>query len=159
MFDNEDKTSKCSQLRTSTTNTSGLLSNTNGTLNFEFYYDAGIDEATSDLQQRNKLAAATAGNKIFSVESYDGNSKTTGGITLKYYTDIAYDYNNASGLNTSQTATMASTTTTKPSTSQTNETFTSQTINDAVDKKNRTIINYRDINGGREQLPWFCEYK
>jgi len=153
VFDNEDKTSKCSQLRTSTTNTSGLLSDTNGTLNFDFYYDAGIDEATSDLQQKNKLAAATAGNKIFSVESYDGNSKTTGAITLKYYTDIAYDYNNASGLNTSQTATMASTTTAKPSTSQTNETFTSQTVNDAVDKKNTTIINYRNINGGRIQLP------
>lgn len=152
VFDNADKTTKCSQTRTSTTNTSGLLSDANGVLNFDFYYDAGIDEATSDLQQRNRLAAATAGTKIFSVESYDGNSKSSGSITLKYYTDIPFDYNNVSGLNTSQTATMASTTTTKPSTSQTSETFTAQAVNDAIDKKNTTIINYRDINGGRRQL-------
>jgi hypothetical protein len=151
VFDNEDKTAKCSQTRTSTTNTSGLLSDANGILNFDFYYDAGIDEATSDLQQRNKLGSATAGTKIFSVESYDGNSKASSSIGLKYYTNIPFDYNNASGLNTTQTATMVSTTTEKPSTAQTSEIFTSQAVNDAIDRKNTSIINYRDINGGRIQ--------
>ena len=152
VFDNEDKTAKCSQTRISTTNTSGLLSDANGILNFDFYYDAGIDEATSDLQQRNKLGSATAGTKIFSVESYDGNSKASSSIGLKYYTNIPFDYNNTSGLNTTQTATMVSTTTAKPSTAQTAEIFTSQAVNDAIDRKNTNIINYRDINGGREHL-------
>lgn len=150
IFDGEDKTSKCSQSRMSTTNTSGLLVDANGTLNFDFYYDAGIDEATSDLQQRNKLAAATAGTKIFSVESYDGNSKSSGAIGLKYYTNIPFDYNNASGLNTTQTATMASTSTEKPSTSQ-DDMYAAQAVNDAIDRKNVSIVNYLDINGGRIQ--------
>ena len=149
MFDNEDKTTKCSQTRTSTTNTSGLLSDANGIMNFDFYYDAGIDEATSDLQQRNKLGAATAGTKIFSVESYDGNSKASSSIGLKYYTNIPFDYNNVSGLNTTQTATMASTSTANPAPAQTSEIFTAQAVNDAIDRKNTSIINYRDINGGR----------
>jgi hypothetical protein len=149
VFDGEDKTTKCSQSRTSTTNTSGLLADANGILNFDFYYDAGIDEATSDLQQRNKLAAATAGTKIFSVESYDGNSKSSGAIGLKYYTNIPFDYNNASGLNTTQTATMASTSTDRPSSSQA-DMYTAQAVNDAIDRKNVRIVNYRDING-REQ--------
>jgi len=153
MFDNEDKTTKCSQLRTSTTNTTGLLSDANGTINFDFYYDAGIDEATSDLQQRNKLGAATAGTKIFSVESYDGNSKASSSIGVKYYTDIPFDYNNASGLNSTQTATMTSTTTANPAPSQSSETYAAQAVNDAIDKKNTTIINYRDINGTRIQMP------
>jgi hypothetical protein len=149
MFDNEDKTTKCSQTRTSTTNTSGLLSDANGIMNFDFYYDAGIDEATSDLQQRNKLGAATAGTKIFSVESYDGNSKASSSIGLKYYTNIPFDYNNVSGLNTTQTATMASTSTANPAPAQTSEIFSAQAVNDAIDRKNTSIINYRDINGGR----------
>ena len=154
VFDNEDKTTKCSQSRTSTTNTSGLLSDANGVMNFDFYYDAGIDEATSDLQQRNKLGAATAGTKIFSVESYDGNSKASSSIGLKYYTNIPFDYNNVSGLNTTQTATMVSTSTANPSPAQTTDMFTSQAVNDAIDIKNTTILNYRDINGGRDrQVP------
>jgi hypothetical protein len=153
MFDSEDKTTKCTQIRGSTNNTAGLLTDANGTLNFDFYFDAGIDEATSDLQQQNKLGAATAGTKIFSVESYDGNSKTTGSIGLKYYTNIPFDYNNVSGLNATQTATMSSTSTNKPVTAETSEAFTAQAVNDAIDKKNTRIVNFRDINGGRQQLP------
>ena len=149
VFDNEDKTTKCTQIRTSTTNTTGLLSDANGIMNFDFYYDAGIDEATSDLQQRNKLAAAIAGTKIFSVESYDGNSKASSSIGLKYYTNIPFDYNNVSGLNTTQTSTMASTSTANPAPARSDEIFTAQAVNDAIDRKNTSIINYRDINGGR----------
>ena len=150
MFDNEDKTAKCSQSRTSTTNTSGLLVDANGILNFDFYYDAGIDEATSDLQQRNKLAAATAGSKIFSVESYDGNSKSSGTIGLKYYTNIPFDYNNAAGLNTTQTATMVSTSTERPSSSEA-DMYTAQAVNDAIDKKNITLVNRRNISSYEQE--------
>ena len=150
MFDNEDKTAKCSQSRTSTTNTSGLLVDANGILNFDFYYDAGIDEATSDLQQRNKLAAATAGSKIFSVESYDGNSKSSGTIGLKYYTNIPFDYNNAAGLNTTQTATMVSTSTERPSSSEA-DMYTAQAVNDAIDKKNITLVTRRNISSYEQE--------
>lgn len=75
MFDGVDKTDKCHQIRNSTSNASGLLSDVNGTLVFDFYYDAGIDEATTDYEQQNRLAASVAGEKRFYVESYDGSSK------------------------------------------------------------------------------------
>jgi hypothetical protein len=153
IFDNEDKTSKCSQTRTSTTNTSGLLSDVNGILNFDFYYDAGIDEATSDLQQRNKLAAAAAGTKVFSVQSYDGNSDASGSIGIKYYSYIPYDYGTTTGLNSTQTATMSSTTTDYTITTQTTDTYTSQAINDAIDTKNVTYSGgFKSLSDNYEQL-------
>ena len=149
IFDGEDKTAKCSQARTSTTNTTGLLSDANGTINFDFYYDAGIDEATTDFEQQNKLAAATAGTKVFNVESYDGNSKAAGSIGLKYYTSIPFDYTNVSGLNTSQTVTMAATTD-RPAAAQPQETFTAQSINDAIDRNNIRAVYW---NGANVNLP------
>jgi hypothetical protein len=90
IFDNLDKTNKCIQRVTTGTNTgTGLMSDTYGTLTFEFLYDAGITEATSDLQQQNKLAAAIAGPKSFVVQSYgDGNSKAAGSIEMKFYSSI-----------------------------------------------------------------------
>jgi Domain of unknown function (DUF4815) len=145
MFDGEDKTAKCSQTRTSTTNTSGLLSDANGTVNFDFYYDAGIDEATSDFEQQNKLGAATAGTKVFKVESYDGNSEASGSIGLKYYTNIPYNYSNVTGLNTSQTATMAATTD-RPPAAQTQDTFSAQAVNDAIDRKNIMPAYWNGLN-------------
>ncbi len=145
MFDGEDRTAKCSQSRTSTTNTSGLLSDANGTVNFDFYYDAGIDEATSDFQQQNKLGAATAGTKVFNIQSYDGNSQASGSIGLKYYTNIPFDYSNASGLNTSQTATMAATTD-RPPAAKAQETFTAQAVNDAIDFKNIRPVYWNLLN-------------
>ena len=106
VFDGSDNTSKCSQTRNNTTNTSGLLSDANGTLNFDFYYDAGISEvALTDLEQRNKLISAIAGTKVFRIESNDGNSSASGMIGLKYYTNIPSDYSTKTGLNISQTAT------------------------------------------------------
>lgn len=145
MFDGEDKTAKCSQTRTSTTNTSGLLSDVNGTVNFDFYYDAGIDEATTDFEQQNKLAAATAGTKVFSVESYDGNSKSSGSIGLKYYTNIPFGYSSTSGLNTSQTATMAATTD-RPPAAAAQDPFTAQAVNDAIDIKNIRTLYWDGLN-------------
>ena len=149
VFDGDDQTSKCSQSRTSTTNTSGLLTDANGTLNFDFYYDAGINEATSDLEQQNKLAAAKAGIKVFTVQSYDGNSKTTGSIGMKYYTNIPVGTIEPINLNTSQTGTMLSTTDSPPSTNVPLG-FTSQYINDAIERSNVKFIDWSGLN---EQLP------
>jgi hypothetical protein len=151
VFDGVDQTSKCSQSRTSTTNTSGLLTDVNGTLNFDFYFDAGINEATSDLEQQNKLAAAVAGIKVFSVESYDGNSRSTGSIGLKYYTNIPFGYAESAGLNTSQTATMASTAGTTLIGENTNlpgtvNFETAQSVNDAIDASNTRYIDWDSRN-------------
>ena len=150
MFGGEDRTAKCTQSRTSTTNTSGLLTDVNGTLSFDFYYDAGIDEATSDLEQQNRLAAATAGIKTFSVESYDNNSRSTGSINLKYYTDLALT--NSNNLNVSPTLTDSSTTVTGSTTDNFATAgfdvgFTTQEINNAMERNNR-----RDIYFEYEQL-------
>ena len=147
MFDGEDQTSKCAQSRTSTTNTSGLLTDTNGTLNFDFYFDAGINEATSDLEQQNKLAAAKAGTKVFVVQSYDGNSRTTGSIGMKYYTSIPLNISEPVGLNTSLTGTMASTSDRPASgTAQTPSGFTSQYINDAMERNNIRFVDWDNLN-------------
>jgi len=147
MFDGEDQTSKCAQSRTSTTNTSGLLTDTNGTLNFDFYFDAGINEATSDLEQQNKLAAAKAGTKVFIVESYDGNSKTTGSIGMKYYTSIPANISEPVGLNTSLTGTMASTSDRPaPGTVEIPSGFTSQYINDAMERNNIRFVDWDNLN-------------
>ena len=148
VFDGEDQTAKCAQSRTSTTNTSGLLTDENGMINFDFFYDAGINEATTDIEQQNKLAAAIAGIKVFTVESYDGNSKTTGSIGLKYYTGLPADYAAPVGLNTSQTSTMLSTTESPPP-AEISIGFTSQVINDAIDRSNIRIIDWDNLN---EQL-------
>ena len=145
VFDGDDQTSKCAQSRTSTTNTSGLLTDASGTLNFEFYYDAGINEATSDLEQQNKLAAAKAGIKLFTIQSYDGNSKTTGSIGLKYYTSLPYDYAAPVGLNTSQTGTMLATSD-RPLPAETSIGFTSQVINDAIERNNIRFIAWDNLN-------------
>ena len=151
MFDGEDQTSKCSQSRTSTTNTTGLLTDVNGILNFDFYYDAGIDEATSDFEQQNKLATAIAGTKVFIVESYDGNSKTTGSIGMKYYTSIPTSVTEPTGLNVTQFAVMSSRTD-RPPTSDVPPGFTSQYINDAIDRNNIRIIDWNNLDRINEQL-------
>jgi len=146
IFNSEDQTAKCSQVRTSTTNTSGLLSNVNGVMTFDFYFDAGINEATSDIEQQNKMAAALAGVKTFVVQSYDGISKASGSINMKYYAGIFEEIATAVApyLNTtpSITTTSTSTTTTSTTTETITPTPTTQVINDAIDNNN--VINRRD---------------
>lgn len=88
VFNGEDKTSSCTQQRTSTTNTTGLLTDENGTIVFDFYYDAGISEASSDLAQANKIASALAGVKSFTIQTTDGSSIAKGIIDMKHYTNI-----------------------------------------------------------------------
>lgn len=83
LFDNVDKTDKCRQIRNTTTNSSGLLTDSNGQLIFEFFYDAGIDEATTSYEQQNRLAASVAGDKRFSILSYnDAASKAFGVVKI-----------------------------------------------------------------------------
>jgi hypothetical protein len=143
MFGSEDRTNKCSQSRTSTTNTSGLLSDANGTLSFDFYYDAGIDEATSDLEQQNRLASGVAGAKIFSVESYDNNSRATGTISLKYYTNLVLT--NSNELNVTTTTTGSSTDAVVTGTNV-GIGIDAQQINDAQERNNIRRVFLEDYN-------------
>ena len=104
-FDGENKTSKCSQVRTSTTNTTGLRSDENGILTFDFYYDAGLDEATTDITAQNRIISNIAGQKRFVIENNDGNSRAAGAITLAYYSNFSAQ---EESLNISQSTTAAS---------------------------------------------------
>lgn len=145
MFDGEDKTSNCVQYRNGTTNATGLLADQNGVINFEFYYDAGINEATTDFEQQNKLATAIAGVKVFTVQSYDGNSKASSSIGLKYYTNFPTTISEPVGLNTSQTATMAAVIE-QPVVETIPSGFTSQLINDAIEVRNLRIMDRNIID-------------
>lgn len=87
-FGGELQTAKCTQIRTTTTNTTGLLTDENGTIKIDYFYDAGINEASTDLEQQNKLLSATAGVKQFSIQNVDASSYASGKIELKYYTGL-----------------------------------------------------------------------
>ena len=138
IFNSEDLSAKCTQVRNTTTNASGILSDKNGITTFEFFYDAGIDEATSDIQQQNKLAAALAGVKTFVLQSYDGTSKAAGSINMKYYASIwdqiaieTSTVNNTFNVTPSVTTTSTNTPAVVP------EPVTiTQTVNDAIDNNN-----------------------
>jgi len=107
-FDGVDKSSKCRPLPTDVTGPvtynigDPLKSDKNGLLSFAFYYDAGINEAVSDLTAANRLLNLSVGIKTFTVQSSDSSSKGQGTINIKSYV--------ADAINT--TATTGSTTTT-----------------------------------------------
>jgi len=105
-FDGENRTSKCSQVRTSTTNTTGLRSDENGIMTFDFYYDAGLDEAATDVTAQNRIISNIAGQKRFVIENTDGTSRAAGAITLAYYSNLSAT--NTNNLNVTQSATAAS---------------------------------------------------
>jgi hypothetical protein len=129
------------QNRNTTTNTTGLLSDANGTLNFDFYYDAGLSEvALTDIEQRNRLAALIAGNKSFTIESNDGNSSSGGAISLKYYTNIPGSYTNNTGLNVSQTATDQSVGNQNIDNTPIARADSNQAVGDAIDSRSTTRI-------------------
>lgn len=88
-FDDTDKSGSCQQLKSdpAISGTSGLVSDSNGILSFAFFYDAGINESTTDFQRQAQLAAQIAGIKSFSVTNSDGSSEAKGSIELKYYID------------------------------------------------------------------------
>lgn len=94
-FDGVDRTSKCQQVipadqignfNPGFSPTPGeLYSSTAGHLKFEFYYDAGITEATSDFELQNQKAASIAGRKSYNIRSDGGGSSASGVIDIAYY--------------------------------------------------------------------------
>jgi len=117
-FDEENKTSKCSQIKTSTTNTTGLRSDQNGIMTFNFYYDAGLDEAETDVEAQNRIISNIAGQKRFVIENNDGTSRAAGVITLAYYSNLPITNTNNLNITPSTTATsvaQADATTNNPS--------------------------------------------
>lgn len=146
ILNNEDHTSKCVQQRQTTSNVDGtLLSDSSGNIILDYYYDAGINEATSDLQLQNKLASAISGTKFFTVESYDKSSVGAGSITVKYYSFLTQDEmsNYIAYLNVSKTATDTSVGSQDYAfTSVFTDTGLNQTINNAINRINRINVNW-----------------
>jgi hypothetical protein len=117
-FDGENKTSKCSQVRTSTTNTTGLRSDENGVMTFDFYYDAGLDEAETDIEAQNRIISNIAGQKRFEITNTDETSRAAGVITLAYYSNLPAtntDYLNVAPSTTATSVAQADATTNTPS--------------------------------------------
>lgn len=100
-FAGELQTNKCKQIRTSTTNTTGLLSDSNGYIKLDFYYDAGINEASSDISQQNKLLSSAAGVKSFSIQNADSSSYASGKIEIKNYATSTESSSNSTTSNKS----------------------------------------------------------
>lgn len=101
-FDGKDNTSKCQSVKAVGAGTlplggvvgtlgGGLYTDANGVLQFDFFYDAGIDEGASTYADRVKLLQSVVGVKNWSVQSSDGNSSGAGTIEVKSYSrDLAY---------------------------------------------------------------------
>lgn len=95
-FDGLDRTAKCQQLIPANeignfnpgfNPTPGeLYSSLSGKITFEFYYDAGITEASTDFEVQNQKAASVAGPKIYVVKTAGGGSSASGAVTIAYYT-------------------------------------------------------------------------
>jgi hypothetical protein len=133
-LEQEDQTAKCVQIRTdSSAGASGLISDKNGVLTFSYYYDAGIDEATTDFEQQNKLAASLAGRKIFTLSNIDGTSNASGAIEMKYYTDA--NLLRFAGLG----ATLNNTTTVTATSTQVTNEYTGLTNMDLIDSRDYNL--------------------
>lgn len=97
-FDGEDQTAKCVRVVAGTSIPSWtgsadlLISDASGILEFDFFFDGGIDEAAgSNFTLQNQLAALAVGIKSFNVTNADGASAATGSIELKYYATPEYN--------------------------------------------------------------------
>ena len=102
-FDGKDNTSKCQSvagtLYTAAAGATlsfggvaaalgaGLFSDALGIMQFDFYYDAGIDEGASTYADRVKLIQSVVGVKTWSVQSSDGNSSASHSIEVKSYNE------------------------------------------------------------------------
>jgi hypothetical protein len=100
-FDGVLSTDKCTQIRTTTDNTSGLKSDANGTLSFDFYNDLQVDWETilTNFAQDQIRSGSTPGNKSFTVASSDGSSIASGVIGISpwlSFPQISIDYNEIS---------------------------------------------------------------
>ena len=94
-FEGVDKTARCQQIipaddianfNPGFEPTAGeLYSSVSGKLTFEFFYDAGITEATTDFELQNQRAANVAGKKAFVVRTDGGGSSASGAIDIAYY--------------------------------------------------------------------------
>lgn len=83
-YDGVLSTDKCVQIRTTTDNTTGLKSDENGTLTFDFFNDLNVDWSTivTEFAQDQLRSGSTPGNKTFNLTSYDGSSIAEGVITV-----------------------------------------------------------------------------
>ncbi len=83
-FDGTLATSKCEQIRTLTTNTTGLLSDENGTLTLNFYNDMFInwEEVNTMFAQDQVRTGLTPGIKSLVIRSADSSSLASGAIEL-----------------------------------------------------------------------------
>ena len=93
VFEDADQTSKCKQICSGSVAFSPgvLISDAQGNLSFDFSYDAGIDEASTDFEKQKQHAASIVGDKKFNVVSYDGTSDASGIIQIKPWTVIGID--------------------------------------------------------------------
>lgn len=84
IFDGVDATTKCKQIRTTTTNTTGLLSDENGSLKFEFYNDFFVDwsSVTTNFAEEQLKSGLTPGAKSFSLENADISSFANGVLNV-----------------------------------------------------------------------------
>lgn len=88
-FNGELKTDKCRIVRSSSAFIGdSLISDNSGNISFDYYYDAGINESTSDVLQQYKLLSSIAGTKIFTLKDPSSSSFAVGSIELKFYTSI-----------------------------------------------------------------------
>ncbi len=102
-FDGVDATSKCVQLRTTTTNTTGLLSDENGTIQFEFYNDYFIDwtTVTTEFADQRVRSGLTPGDKSLTISSADFSSYAYGVLNVAPWLNITQETGGFdSGLNT-----------------------------------------------------------
>lgn len=76
-----DESTKCQQAGKALG--AAMITDGSGKLKFTYFYDAGIDEATTDYTQANRLAGLAAGIKAFAVISNDSTSKVIGSINIK----------------------------------------------------------------------------
>lgn len=83
-FDGKDATEKCAQIRSTTDNTSGLKSDANGTLTFDFYNDGFVDWTALNtfFAEDQFRTGSTPGNKVFTLQNADSSSTTQGTITV-----------------------------------------------------------------------------
>jgi len=84
MYDGIPSTDKCVQIRTTTDNVTGLKTDENGSLTFDFYNDLQVDWSTiqTSFAEDQLRSGSTPGNKSFEIESFDGSSLATGVITV-----------------------------------------------------------------------------
>ena len=95
-FDGVNLTTKCRMIGTTALG-SGLISSETGTIDFEFFYDAGVAPAVSEFQTTNNINNQIASNKLIRISSSDDTSSAIGLILAKTYTQVAATYSGNSG--------------------------------------------------------------